>query len=222
MTTQQQFEPAVYQGQFGEFTINQGDRRGVIIYRGGLVAAALSFALGSFLVLWQGATTPILQALTPLFAIFSLGLGISLVTIHIYLGSLHRLLQGFWLIGTVAGAILAWQNTEPLALFVYNHPVTLFGIGFSFAALTGIYFKEAFCFNRLETKFLTPLVPLLLIGHLTGILPLSVERGLLASWAVLFVIFVLRKVVQPIPPDIGDKSVFTYLKQQRSSMIVDS
>ena len=142
MTTQQQFEPVVYQGQFGEFTLNQSDRRGVIIYRGGLVAAALSFALGSFLILWQGATPVILQALTPLFAIFSLGLGISLVTIHIYLVPLHRLLQVFWLIGTVAGVILAWQNSEPLALFVYNHPLTLFGIGFSFAALTGIFFKE--------------------------------------------------------------------------------
>ena len=69
---------------------------------------------------------------------------------------------------------------------------------------------------------MTPLVPLLLMGHLTGILPLSVERGLLASWTVLFVIFVVRKVVQPIPPDIGDKSVFTYLKQQHSSVIADS
>ncbi|MGB6017805.1 MAG: DUF2301 domain-containing membrane protein [Nodosilinea sp.] len=28
--------------------------------------------------------------------------------------------------------------------------------------------------------------------------------------------FALRKAVQPIVPDIGDKSVFTYLKQQRS------
>ncbi|MEO0834560.1 MAG: DUF2301 domain-containing membrane protein, partial [Cyanobacteria bacterium J06642_3] len=26
--------------------------------------------------------------------------------------------------------------------------------------------KEAFCFNRLETKILTPIVPLLLLGHM--------------------------------------------------------
>jgi uncharacterized integral membrane protein len=42
------------------------------------------------------------------------------------------------------------------------------------------------------------------------------EKILLALWAGLFLIFVARKVVQPIPPDIGDKSVFTYLEQQRS------
>ncbi|MEM9816607.1 MAG: DUF2301 domain-containing membrane protein, partial [Cyanobacteria bacterium P01_D01_bin.6] len=38
---------------------------------------------------------------------------------------------------------------------------------------------------------------------------------LLAFWATNFVIFALRKVMQPIPPDIGDKSVFDYLEQQR-------
>ncbi|MGK7875034.1 MAG: DUF2301 domain-containing membrane protein [Xenococcaceae cyanobacterium] len=216
MTTQQHSEPQVYQGQFGEFTITDSDRLGVIIYRAGLVTAALSFALGSSLILGQGATPAVLQALTPLYGIFSLGLAVSLVTIHIYLAPLHRLLQIFWLIGTVAAVVLEWQSIEPLALFVYNQPMTLFGIGFSFAALTGIYFKEAFCFNRFETKFLTPLVPLLLLGHLAGILPLTVEQFLLGSWTILFIVFALRKVVQPIPPDIGDKSVFTYLKQQRS------
>jgi uncharacterized integral membrane protein len=30
-------------------------------------------------------------------------------------------------------------------------------------------------------------------------------------------VFALRKVMQPIPPDIGDKSVFAYLKQQRTA-----
>jgi len=95
--------------------------------------------------------------------------------------------------------------------------MTLFGVGFTFAALTGIYFKEAFCFNRIETKFLTPLVPVLLLGHLTGVIPAIGEQLLLGIWAILFVVFALRKVVQPIPPDIGDKSVFAYLKEKRTA-----
>jgi uncharacterized integral membrane protein len=61
------------------------------------------------------------------------------------------------------------------------------------------------------------LVPVLLLGHLVGILPVQWERTLLAIWAVLFVVFALRKAVQEIPPDIGDKSVFAYLKEQRSA-----
>jgi uncharacterized integral membrane protein len=37
---------------------------------------------------------------------------------------------------------------------------------------------------------------------------------LLAIWAALFIIFAVRKFFQPIPQDIGDKSVFEYLKHQ--------
>ncbi len=217
MTLQQQLEPEVYQGQFGEFTITESDRTGVIVYRISLLVAALSFAIGSWLLLSSGDTPVVLTALTPLYALFCMALGVSLVTIHIYLAPLHRLLQAFWAIGGIAAIVLAVQSTEPLALFIYNHPTSILGIGFTFAALTGIYFKEAFCFNRFETKFLTPLVPMLLLGHLTGVLPPIGEQLLLGIWAVLFMVFALRKVMQPIPPDIGDKSVFAYLKQQRTA-----
>jgi uncharacterized integral membrane protein len=217
MTQLIQSEPEVYQGQFGDFTITESDRTGVIIYRAGLAVAALSFAVGTWLVLSLGDTPTVMRMLTLLYALFSLALGVSLVTIHIYLAALHRTLQLFWVIGSIAAIVLALSSNESLALSVYNHPMTLFGVGFTFAALTGIYFKEAFCFNRLETKFLTPLVPMLLLGHLTGLLPMFGEQLLLGIWAILFVVFALRKVMQPIPPDIGDKSVFTYLKEKRTA-----
>lgn len=216
MTQQIASEPVVYQGQFGDFTITPSDRTGVIIYRTGLMVAALSFAIGSALVLLRGNNLEVLSALTPLFACFCLALGVSLLTIHIYLAVLHRVLQVFWAIGTLAAVALAFSSSEPLALTVYNNPAALVGVGFLFAALTGIYFKEAFCFNRFETKFLTPLVPILLLGHLLGVLPVAGERIMLGIWAILFVVFALRKAVQQIPPDIGDKSVFAYLKEQRS------
>ncbi|OUL35078.1 hypothetical protein BV372_12020 [Nostoc sp. T09] len=218
MTTQTLSAPEVYQGQFGEFTITQSDRTGVIIYRAGLMIAALSFAIGSALVLFNNHPTNF-AVLTPLFACFTLALGVSLLTIHIYMAILHRFLQVFWAIGSIASVGLAFSNSEPLAVTIYNHPFTLFGVGFTFVALTGIYFKEAFCFNRLETKVLTFTVPLLLLGHLLGILPIQLEQVLLGIWAVLFLVFALRKTVQAIPADIGDKSVFTYLKQQRSQQV---
>ncbi|MBD1996872.1 DUF2301 domain-containing membrane protein [Leptolyngbya sp. FACHB-671] len=214
MTTIQNADSEVYQGQFGEFTITESDRQGVIIYRAGLMAAALSFALGTLLVLKFADYTFVPVALNVLYICFSIGLAVSLLTIHIYLAPLHRALQAFWLAGTVAAIAIALTHSEPLALAVYHQPTTILGIGFIFAALTGIFFKEAFCFNRLETKLLTPLVPLLLLGHLFGILSVPLEQVLLGLWAALFVVFALRKVVQPIPPDIGDKSVFVYLKQQ--------
>jgi uncharacterized integral membrane protein len=108
---------------------------------------------------------------------------------------------------------IAYGFKTPLAQTVVEHPQTLWGIGFTFAALTGIYFKEAFCFNQLETKLLTPLVPLTLLGHLLGWLPLPVKQGLLAVWALLFLIFAVGKLTQPLIPDLGDKSVFDHLKQ---------
>ena len=215
MTTQVTTPPEVYQGQFGEFTVNDSDRKGVMIYRSGLMVAALCFAIGTGLVLFNVQST--LPLLTLLYAVFSIALGVSLLTIHIYMVELHRLLQIFWVVGSGSAIAIALSNSEPLAMTVYTQPLTILGIGFTFAALTGIFFKEAFCFNRLETKFLTPIVPLLLLGHLTGILPLEVEKVLLGAWAVFFVVFALRKVIQAIPPDIGDKSVFDYLKAQSST-----
>lgn len=207
----------VYQGQFGEFTITEGDRQGVKIYRAGLAIAALSFGIAVAIVLGLSPLSSTgLHGLTVLYGLFSLGLGISLWTIHIYMRPLHQALQAFWAIGSVSAAVLAIASPDPLALTVYDHPASLWGIGFTFAALTGIFFKEAFCFDRLETKLLTPLVPLLLLGHLFSVLPLGWAQALLGLWAVLFLIFAARKCVQPIPPDIGDKSVFDYLHQQKA------
>ncbi|NER46259.1 MAG: DUF2301 domain-containing membrane protein [Symploca sp. SIO1A3] len=208
--------PGVYQGQFGEFTITQSDRTGVIVYRTSLLVAALSFAIASWLVLSKGSNSFAISLLTPLYTIFCIALGVSLATIHIYLVPLHRLLQVFWGIGGIAAIVLAFYDSEPLAISVYHQPMMILGIGFTFAALTGIYFKEAFCFNRFETKLLTPLVPILLLGHLTGILTVAWEQTMLGMWAILFTVFALRKLVQAIPDDIGDKSVFTYLQEQRA------
>jgi uncharacterized integral membrane protein len=218
MTPQSAAHPnQVYAGQFGEFTITQSDRQGVIIYRAGLMVAALSFAIGWALVLWQGFNPTVLRALTPLYTLFAAGLGVSLVMIHIYMVSLHRALQVFWVIGAIAAFAVAHSSPEPFALTVYQRPLTILGIGFTFAALTGIFFKEAFCFNRLETKLLTPIVPALLLGHLCGILSTTLAEALLSGWAILFLVFAVRKAFQAIPDDIGDKSVFDYLHQQQAA-----
>ncbi|BAZ10930.1 hypothetical protein NIES4071_27540 [Calothrix sp. NIES-4071] len=204
----------IYQGQFGEFTVDKEDRRGVIIYRAGLAVAAACFATGAALVLFNN-NPNIYPYLTALYTCFSLALGVSLLFIHIYMAALHRALQAFWVIGSISAFVVGHTDPQPFAVTVYTHPLTILGVGFTFAALTGIFFKEAFCFNRLETKILTPLVPTLLLGHLLGILPLQWERALLGICAIFFVVFATRKLIQAIPPDIGDKSVFAYLKGQK-------
>jgi uncharacterized integral membrane protein len=205
----------VYQGQFGEFTITDADRREVILYRAGLAIAGLSLAIGVGLILGIGNDPLVLQLLTPLFMLFSAGLGLSLWTIHIYFKVLHRVLQLFWLIGSISAVVFTIYSAEPLAVFVYQQPFSILGVGFVFAALTGIFFKEGFCFGRLETKLLTPLLPALLLGHMFSFLPVSIEQAMLVAWAVLFLVFAFRKLIQAIPPDIGDKSVFEHLAKQK-------
>ncbi len=214
--------PEVYQGQFGNFTITDRDRQSVVIYRGSLLVAAISFGIGSIAVLLQssevaGTKSQVLNLVNWLYIAFSISLGIALATIHIYMAVLHRTLQLFWAIGCMSALVLVFQHHEPIASIVYDRPLTILGVGFTFAALTGIFFKEAFCFNRFETKILTFTVPFLLLGHLTNALPQMAEAILLAIWAGLFLIFAVRKVIQQIPPDIGDKSVFEYLKSQKSA-----
>ncbi|MGC9504648.1 DUF2301 domain-containing membrane protein [Baaleninema sp.] len=208
-------EPQIYFGQFGTYEITDRDRWEVRIYRAGLLVAALCFAAGTGFVFWQDKIPLSIEALTPLYLVFCIALGVSLLTIHIYMAALHRLLQAFWLVGFASTIDLILQSEHPLALAVYDYPSSLWGIGFTFAALTGIFIKEAFCFDRFETKFLTPLVPLLLLGHLSGWLPQDAEPVLLGTWAVLFLLFAARKIPQSIPSDIGDKSVFEHLRQLR-------
>ena len=206
----------IYQGQFGTFTITDRDRQGVIIYRSALMVAAISFGIATTAAIWQqdrleGANSNVLMLINILYLSFSVALGIALATIHIYMVVLHRTLQVFWAIGCMSALGFSIYYHQSIGPIVYAQPWTILGVGFTFAALTGIFFKEAFCFNRIETKFLVFIVPSLLLGHLTNLLPQAAEIILLAMWAGLFMVFAIRKAIQAIPPDIGDKSVFEYL-----------
>jgi uncharacterized integral membrane protein len=206
----------VYKGQFGEYTISPSDRQEVVVYRAALAIAAVSFC-GATTAALQGQNLAIMPSLvTGLYVVFCAALAVALTKIHIYLALLHRTLQAFLVIGCVASVVVALQSDQALAIAVYQNPLTLFGVGFTFAALCGIYFKEAFCFNRFETKIMTALVPFLLVGHMLGKLPIAAEQVLLGVWAMLFFVFALRKLFQDIPADIGDKSVFAYLKAQKA------
>lgn len=208
-------ESETYQGKFGYYTITQDDRKEVIIYRIGLAIAAFSVAAGILLFFLQGLTPIIDKIITLLFGFFILGLGVSLQTIHIYLKPLHDTLKIFWLIGSFSAIICSIYSQGNLINFINNQPLSLLGIAFIFASLTGIFIKEAFCFNRVESKILTLIIPILLLGYMINILPLILEEILLSIWGVLFLVFILNKTFQDINSDIGDKSVFDYLKNQR-------
>jgi len=91
----------------------------------------------------------------------------------------------------------------------------IWAVGPFFAALAGVGFKEFFCFQRAEAVGVTLLLPVSLLGRLTGLFDTSTAFTLLAVQAGLLLLLCLRKFPMPAAADVGDKSVFAYLENQR-------
>ena len=64
---------------------------------------------------------------------------------------------------------------------------------------------------------MTLLLPLAMLGALSGLLPEAASGTLLGLEAGLLLVLTLRKFPMPAAADVGDKSVFTYLEQQRQN-----
>ncbi|MFN5161450.1 MAG: DUF2301 domain-containing membrane protein [Cyanobacteriota bacterium] len=202
-----------FEGMFGPYTIDADDRREVLGYRLALTAVALS-QLG-LLSQWRWAG----PAFTWLWLLpMAAGLGLALRWIHIYLRPLHRALQLFWLLGCLGWLALGLE-TGPERMFetLRSQPLWILAIGPFFAALAGVGFKEFFCFRRLEAVGVTLLLPLALLGRLTGLLSPAATGQLLAAEAVLLLVLCLRKWPMPAAADVGDKSVFTHLERERAA-----
>lgn len=204
-------DPA-FEGVYGPFTITADDRREVLGYRLALFSAAIAQA--ALLAQWHWLGTAWLWPwLLPLAA----GLGLALRWIHIYLRPLHRALQLFWLLGCLGGLALALRvGPAAMALALTQHRLWLLAIGPLFAALAGIGFKEFFCFQRPEAIGVTLLLPLALLGRLTGLLDPGATLTLLAIESGLLLVLCLRKFPMAAAADVGDKSVFEHLARQRA------
>ena len=201
----------VFEGVYGPFSITEQDRREVLGYRLGLLTAAIAQA--ALLAQWQWVGP---QALWPWLLPLAAGLGLALRWIHIYLRPLHRALQLFWLVGCLGFVALAWASGPgAMATSLAADGRWIWAIGPFFAALAGIGFKEFFCFRRPEAIGVTLLLPLGLLGHLSGLLPTAACGSLMALEAGLLVVLTLRKFPMEAAADVGDKSVFAYLEGQR-------
>lgn len=94
--------------------------------------------------------------------------------------------------------------------YVAHHPAAVWLVGPMFAALTGVAFKEGMCYGKAECAALFFVIPLTLLGHLTGLVGSDGEQGLVAVWCGLIAVFAGRKYTQAVKDDIGDKSVFIF------------
>ncbi|GKU92914.1 hypothetical protein SLEP1_g6571 [Rubroshorea leprosula] len=216
-SSQGSFERTVYQGVYGPWTVEPEDVREVILYRSGLVTAATSFIVGSsaaFLAGDSSLSEIIKQNLDAFYVLGVGGLGLSLYLIHIYVTEIKRTLQALWALGVLGSLVTHITLAQPagngLVQYVITNPTAVWFVGPLFAALTGLVFKEGLCYGKLEAGILTFIIPLVLLGHLTGLMDDGVKLTLLGSWMALFVIFSGRKFTQPIKDDIGDKSIFMF------------
>lgn len=224
------FDSTVYQGVYGPWTVDSSDVREVILYRSGLVTAAVSFVIAAssaFLPDDSAVTDLIKHNIDVFYALGAGGLGLSLVLIHIYVTEIKRTLQALWALG-VFGSLatymtLAQPAGQTLIQYVTDNPIAVWFVGPLFAALTGLVFKEGLCYGKLEAGILTFVIPSVLLGHLSGLMDNGVKATLLGVWMVLFVIFAGRKFTQPIKDDIGDKSVFMFnaLPEEEKKALVE-
>ena len=202
-----------YDGVYGPFVITDQDRREVLGYRLALFAVAVSQAALLAQWHWLGA-----GLLWPWLLPMAAGLGLALRWIHIYLRPLHRALQLFWLIGCLGLIGLAVAaGPGGMASAAAADGRWIWAVGPFFAALAGIGFKEFFCFRRPEAIGVTLLLPLALLGRLSGLLSAEACGLLLGLQAALLLVLTLRKFPMPAAADVGDKSVFAYLEAQRTS-----
>ncbi|XP_072078200.1 uncharacterized protein [Arachis hypogaea] len=127
---------------------------------------------------------------------------------------LKQNLDAFYVIGSAH---------ESLTQYVLENPSAVWLVGPLFAAMTGLVFKEGLCYGKLEAGVLTFVIPILLLGHLSGLMDDGPKLFLLTSWMTLFVIFAGRKFTQPIKDDIGDKSVFMFnsLEQDEKEILLE-
>jgi len=201
----------VFDGVFGPYTITDQDRREVLGYRLALTTVALG-QLGLLLTWRQGGEA----LLWPWLLLMAAGLGLALRWIHIYLRPLHRTLQLFWLAGCLGGLVLAQRvGAAAIGEALREQPLWILAVGPFFAALTGVGFKEFFCFRRPEAIGVTLLLPVALLGRLSGLLPVATTSALLTVESVLLLVLCLRKFPMPAAADVGDKSVFLHLEAQR-------
>ena len=200
-----------FEGVYGPFSITADDEREVLGYRLALFTAAV--AQVALLVQWRQLGS---AWLWPWLLPLVIGVGLALRWIHIYLRPLHRALQLFWLIGSLGFVALAIRSgPNAMADAVAADPRWIWAIGPFFAALAGIGFKEFFCFRRPEAIGVTLLLPVALLGALSGVVPPMATAALMGLEAALLLVLTLRKFPMPAAADVGDKSVFAYLEAQR-------
>eukprot|EP00871_Galdieria_phlegrea_P000586 jgi/Galph1/1528/GphlegSOOS_G199.1 len=203
-----------FSGQFGNWYLTERDKNEVSLYRYSLITCSISLCV--LLGLSMLSKEPIWYLPDICFWISTVSLGVALRYIHIYAKPLKLSLQVFYSVGLLGSILLQFISlSHSVSQEIIDHPMSLLASGWLLVAMTGLYFKEYFCYRRVEAVLLTLLVPFLSLGHFLRVLPQPAEVVLSTLFCLNFIYFAWKKLDTPVIQDLGDKSVFEYLEKKR-------
>ena len=127
--------------------------------------------------------------------------------VHVYVKPIKDTMRALWAVGSLGVAWIALFGDAPLTEYVCAHRESMLAVGWTFAAFTGLAFKEGMCYGKAEAGALFFAVPIMCLSHLFGASEDARAMGLAVNLALLSV-FAARKFTQEIHADVGDKSVF--------------
>ncbi len=213
------FQPSnSIKGVYGDFIVTSSDKKEVFFYRISILVSGLFFSIGIAQWLLNGSDQTWIWLLG-----MSISIGLSLKWIHIYMRPLHQTLTIFWVLGCIGFLTLSYKfGVSNLIYGLRENPKSILLIGPLFASLTGIGFKEFFCFRRIEAIGITICLPIALIGYLTELVNERFTFVMLMVSSLLLVMLGIRKFNLPAEADVGDKSVFNFLESQRQSKASNS
>jgi len=202
----------IYEGFYGNYSINAKDILEVKLYRFSLCFCSACLVAGISQWIFFGSKYIFLWlVLTSLFS------NLSLIWIHIYIKSLHNILKLFSLVGLINLLIIIY-NFGPYNIgdFLINDNINIILVGPVFASIVGIGFKEFFCFRNAEAALITLIFPCSIVLYIFKIISINVLAISLLISSILFFILTIKKFKIDSSSDIGDKSIFEYMKKVSS------
>jgi len=185
--------------------LTREDKITVVLYRVGIVLSVLIIAGLSYLL----ATYSLRIAVANILGYsLQVSVGMTVLFIHLYVRKIKTYLMGLYVLslGCLAALILVGKGS-PAAAFMQGSygPLLLLPLSGCLGFVTA---KEAFCFQLFEGYLLAMLMPFYLLLVAVGALSGTGASSGLVLIAALLVLFMLRKVFQPLSYDIGDKSAY--------------
>ncbi len=191
--------------------LSREDTITVVLYRTGIVLSAILVSGLAFLFVTASSDSGT-AASSPWGDVLAYGLyasvGMSVLFIHLYIGKFKRFLKNLFFIGLACLAVLLFIGKGSLSgALMHTSDSALLLLPLS-GCLGFVTAKEAFCFQLIEGYLLAVIMPLyLLLVSSKSLSSVGASYGLVLI-AVMLAIFTLRKVIQPLAWDIGDKSAY--------------